>query len=325
MRAFDYVDATSVEDATTFLQDEADSALIAGGTELLVLMKNKVINPRLLINVKSIDGLHRIRADGEGSLTIGSVATIAELGSDEVVQRSFPILADAIRVAASPQLRNMATVGGNLCQKPRCWYYRGSFDCFLKGARGCHALNGQNRGSGIFGRSECYAVNPSDLAPPLVALGASVVIQSPQGRKQISLADFFTSPRGELLNQTILGRDEMVVEVRIPKQPHRSRGVFLKAMERKTWSFAQASVAMQLSRSDDRIEDVRIVLGAIAPIPWRATAAEDALRARALTRQLIEVASAAAVEGAHPSGDNRYKVTLVRELVKRGLSALLNT
>ncbi len=323
MRAFEYIDAISVEDAISLLQTEKDSKIIAGGIDLLVLMKNRLANPPLLINLKTISGLDRVEGDGKGGTIIGSLVTLTALGENQIVQRSLPILTEAIRVAASPQLRNVATIGGNLCQKPRCWYYHESFDCFLNGGKSCLTSNGQNRDAGIFGGAECYAVNPSDLAPALVALDASIVIQDAKGRRQIPLSDFFTVPKKDFLSQNILGHEEVIVEIRIPKQLEDSRGTYLKAMGRKAWSFAQASVAIQLSRDNAEINDVRIVLGAVAPIPWRAKGAEDILRGKAPTTELIGAAAAAAVQDANTAGSKSYKVMLVKELVRRGLAELL--
>lgn len=325
MRRFEHVDAASVEEVLSLLEAEPGSAILAGGTDLLVLMKNRIVSPTLLINVKKIGELDRIDVDGTGGLAIGSLATMTRVGDEPFVWRQFPILAEAIGVAASPQLRNVATIGGNLCQRPRCHYYRQSFDCFLSGKGGCRAPSGRDRDAGIFGNGACYAVNPSDLAPPLVALGASAVVQSSKGRRRVSLEDFFVAPKDGLLKLNNLGHDEMIVEIRIPRQPEHSRGIYLKAMERKTWSFAQASAAIQVSVADARVAHVRIVLGGVAPVPWRARAAEDALRGKAPTAKLVESAADAAVEGARPLGGSGYKVKLAKALVKRGLSTLLGS
>mgnify|MGYP005856450751 CR=1 FL=1 len=323
MRPFEHIDAASVEEVLSLLQSEPDSAILAGGTDLLVLMKNRIVNPTLLINVKKIGGLDRIEVDGTNGLAIGSLATMTRVGEEPFVRRQLPILAEAIGAAASPQLRNVATIAGNLCQRPRCHYYRESFDCFLSGKGGCHAPSGRDRDAGVFGDGECHAVNPSDLAPPLVALGASAVVQDSKGRRRVSLEDFFIAPKDGLLKLNNLGHDEMIVEIRIPRQPEHSRGMYLKAMERKTWSFAQASAAIQVSLADARVADVRIVLGGVAAVPWRARAAEDVLRGNTPTAKLVESASDAAVRGARPLGSNGYKVKLARALVKRGLSTLL--
>ncbi|MBI4317913.1 MAG: xanthine dehydrogenase family protein subunit M [Chloroflexi bacterium] len=323
MRAFEYFDAASVAEAVKLLKAEPDGAIFAGGTDLLVLMKNRVANPRLLINVKTIPNLDGIEEDSLGGLTIGPLATLARLGGHELVQREHPVLAQAVAVAASPQIRNVATVGGNICQRPRCWYYRGSFDCFLKGGNHCFAKDGRNRHHRIFGDSPCHAVNPSDLAPPLVALGASLTLQGPRLRRQVPAADFFAAPEQGSLNQNVLGHGEMITAISVPKQPDGSRGIYMKAMERKAWSFAQASVAIQLARREDEVTDVRIVLGGVAPTPWRAAAAEEVLHGKVPTPDLIDLASGAASAGAHPLSDNAYKVRLAGALVKRGLQTLL--
>ncbi|MBI2952696.1 MAG: xanthine dehydrogenase family protein subunit M [Chloroflexi bacterium] len=324
MRPFEHVDATSVSDAIALLKAEPDGTIIAGGTDLLDLMKDGLASPRVLINVKTIDGLDRIEADAAGHLIIGPITTLARLAEDARVRQDFLLLSEAISVTASPQLRNMATVAGNVCQRPRCWYYRGTFDCFLKGGNSCLAVGGRSRDSGIFGAAECAAVNPSDLAPALLALGASVVIENAKRRREVPLESFFTAPQKDRPGFTVLGRDEMIVEVKVPKQPVGSRGIYLKAMERKTWSFAQASAAIQLSRAEARVTDVRIILGGVAPVPWRASAAEDVLRGKVPTGELIERVAATATDGAHPLGQNGYKVKLAKALVKRGLAMLVD-
>ena len=323
MRPFEHIDATSVEDAVSLLRSEPDSAMIAGGTDLLGLMKDRLVNPRLLINVKKISGLGDIEATSNGGLKVGALATLAALGESQVVRSGYPIITDAVRVMASPQLRNVATVSGNLCQRPRCWYYRGSFECFMNGAKRCLALDGHNRDAGIFGGEKCYAVNPSDLVPPLVALGASVSIRKGEGREKLPLEDFFIAPRKGRPWLNVLDHDCMIVDILVPKQPEGARGVYLKTMERKAWSFALASVAVQLSRAGEAVSDVRIVLGGVAPVPWRARAAEDVVRGKVPDPVLIESAAAAAVAGAHPLSENGYKVSLVRELVRRGLFRVL--
>jgi xanthine dehydrogenase YagS FAD-binding subunit len=326
MRPFEHVDATSLDEAVSLLQSEPGSALIAGGTDILVLMKEGLLAPHLLINIKKTNGLDQIQERQQGGLGVGALVTMSQLTESQYIRDRYHILVQAMHVAASPQLRNVATVAGNLCQHSRCWYYRSSIDCFLKGGESCHVRDGLSQDASVFGADVCYAVNPSDLVPVLAALDASVILYGPTGRRELNVSDFFVSrplsTAAGVASLNSLAADEMIVEIILPPTQPISAGVYLKAMERKTWCFAQASVAIQISRDQESISDIRIVLGSVAPVPWRATAAEDALRARALTPDLIELASSAAVSSAQPLAQNAYKIDLIRALVKKGLLML---
>jgi xanthine dehydrogenase YagS FAD-binding subunit len=250
-------------------------------------------------------------------------ATLAEIEQHPVIQEKFPVLAQAASSAATPQLRNMGTVGGNLCQKPRCWYYRNKlFPCWLKGGEQCFAEDAENRYHAILGADRCHAVHPSDLAPALIALDATLRVVGPGLSGEISVEELYRKPTASRRQMTILGSSELITEVRVPVPKANARGIYLKAMERQSWSFALVSVATQLSFAGERIADARIVLGGVAAIPWRAKDSEKILAGQKFSEELVARAAEAAVAGAQPLRDNRYKVPLARGLVKRALMSL---
>ncbi len=321
MRNFEHVNAPDIERAISLL-GEADAKVIAGGTDLLTEMKEKIKNPRRLINLKTIPHLNYIRYDPKGGLRIGALTTLAEIEEHPIIVEKFSVLAQAAGLAASPQLRNMGTIGGNLCQSPRCWYYRGSFNCWLKGGEKCYALDGENKYHAILGGDPCYAVHPSDLAPALIALSASAHIAGPDVDGVLSLEEFYVRPTENHRWMNVLEPDTLITEVRVPASAENSRGIYLKAMERKVWGFALASVAAQLTWDGEIVKEARIVLGGVAPIPWRAKAAEVVIQNQKITDELANKAGEEAVARAEPLKHNAYKVPLVKALIKRALLTL---
>lgn len=321
MRNFQHVNAPDLETAIALLQEPGAKA-IAGGTDLLTELKERIKTPETLVNLKTIPHLRGIREE-DGELRIGALVTLSEIESHPGVRENFPILLQAISAAASPQLRNAGTLGGNLCQSVRCWYYRHpDVKCWLKGADTCYAEDGMNHHHAIFGNSPCIAVHPSDLAPALIALDARVRIAGPEVEGELSLEEFFTLPTEARRERTLLGSADLVVEVIIPRRPTRSDGVYLKAMERATWSFALVSVAAQIDWDGDCVKEARLVLGGIAGKPWRVREAEKLLVDHEITEALVERAGEAAVANAKPLKHNAYKIPLTKNLVKRALQKL---
>lgn len=321
MRNFEHVNAPDIESAVSLLSEE-NTKVIAGGTDLLTEMKEKIKSPRRLINLKTIPALSYIRYDARDGLRIGALTTLAEIEEHLIIAERFSILAQAAGLAASPQLRNMGTIGGNLCQSPRCWYYRGPFDCWLKGGEKCYAFDGENPYHAILGGDPCYAVHPSDLAPALIALGAGVRIVGSDLDDVLSLEEFYVRPTASHRWMNILEPDTLITEVQIPSPSENSNGIYIKAMERKVWGFALASVAAQLTWGNGIVKEARIVLGGVAPIPWRAKAAEAAIQNQKITAELATQAGEEAASRAEPLKENAYKVPLVRALVKRALLTL---
>ncbi len=323
MRSFEHVNAPNIKTAIALLSEPATEA-IAGGTDLLGELKARLRSPQRLVDLKTLTKLREIHYSPKAGLRLGALVTLAEIERHPVIRERFSMLAQAAASAATPQLRNMGTIGGNLCQKPRCWYYRNKlFKCWLKGGDRCLAEDGENTYHAILGADRCHAVHPSDLAPALIALGATVRVVGPDLEGEIALEELYTKPTESRRQMTILGPGELIVEIRVPvPKKKNARGVYLKAMERQSWSFALVSVAAQLSFEGERITDARLVLGSVAAIPWRAKDSEKILVGQKFSEELAERAAEAAVAGAQPLRDNAYKVPLARGLVKRALESL---
>jgi len=322
MNNFEHADATSVAEAISLLGSNGSSVPIAGGTDLLTQIKLGLIKPDQLVNLKTIPGLDLITVVNTG-LNIGALAKLDTIANNKVVREQYPALIKAIEVIASPQLRNSGTIGGNLAQGPRCWYYRGKFHCWMKQGERCYARNGENSHHAIFGNGRCNQVHPSDLAPVLIALGAEISIEGIRGRRTIPLSDLFQIPHDGSRQLTILDRGEIITSAHLPSPAPGGRSIYLKAMERKVWSFALASVAAQLIIEDEVIRNPVIVLGGVAPKPWRLPKSEDALRNQKISREVITAAAEVAVEGAQPLNSNHYKIPLVKGILTEALSSIL--
>jgi xanthine dehydrogenase YagS FAD-binding subunit len=320
MHRFEHINAPNLSTAIKLLSQRGATA-IAGGTDLLAELKRRIKKPRCLVNLKSISGMNKIHLNK--NLSIGALVTLAEIERHPKILRKFLILHQAVSLAATPQLRNMSTVGGNLCQHPRCWYYRNPlFPCWLKGGKKCFAVNGENKYHAILGGEICRAVHPSDLAPALIALDASVVITGPRRRQKISLENLYRMPGKNRRQMTILKPNELITEVHVPIPSKGSKGIFIKTMERKAWSFALVSVAAQLTFDKDRVAEARLVLGGVAPIPWRVRDAEEILRGERISEEVIKSAGETAVKNAKPLKDNGYKAQLTKGLIQRALHKL---
>ena len=294
---------------------------LAGGTDLLTLVKADLFAPERLVNVKAL--LPRgIEAKPEG-LEIGALTTLAEIEQHPVVREGYSALAEAASLAASPQIRNLATVGGNLLQRPRCWYFRNSrIDCWLKGGDDCPARDGENRNHAILNGGPCYAVHPSDIVPALMAFDAAVRIVGPGGERWMELDDFMTAPTDDRRTETMLAPDELITAVRLPPHPEPTRSVYRKAMDRKTWAFALAGVACALRLAGRKVAHARIVLSGVAPVPLRAEAAERELLGREATPDRFAAAAEAALQDAQPLRHNGYKVPLTKALVRQALTTV---
>jgi len=322
MNNFEHADATTIADAISLLASNGSSVPIAGGTDLLTQIKLGLIKPGRLVNLKTIPGLDLITVVNNG-LNIGALANLDTIANNSVVRVQYPVLIKAIEVTASPQLRNSGTVGGNLAQGPRCWYYRGQFQCWMKGGERCYARNGENSHHAIFGNGRCNQVHPSDLAPVLIALGAEINIEGIRGRRTIPLSDLFQIPHEGSRQLTILDPGEIITMIHLPTPVSGSRSTYFKAMERKVWSFALASVAVQLVIEDGVIRNPVIVLGGVAPKPWRLPKSEESLRNQTINREVITAAAETAVEGAQPLNANHYKIPLVKGILTEVLSDIL--
>jgi xanthine dehydrogenase YagS FAD-binding subunit len=358
MRPFAYQSPASLDEALSLLPADGWRGLedgaarpLAGGTDLITLLKGGLAAPLRLLDVKRLPDLPRGIVEGPDGLILGALTTLAEVEQSPLLQERYPALAEAAALAATPQLRNMATLGGNLLQRPRCWYYRHPhLDCWLKGGQDCPARDGQNQLHAIFhappeapqGRqpqgqpqdrfagappesARCVAVHPSDPATALHALGASVRLQGKGGQRTLPLEQLFAPPTDERRTETVVGADELLLDVHLPALPPGTRSTYLKAMDRKVWAFALVGVAAVVRLEGRRIVQARITLGGVANVPWRATAAERLLQGAEVDDALIARAATAALEGAQPLEHNAYKVPLTTALVRRALSVLTAT
>jgi xanthine dehydrogenase YagS FAD-binding subunit len=321
MRAFEYNRATSVEDAVALLQATDTSAArpLAGGTDLLPLMKADIAAPQRLVDIKRLPALAAGVARDPSGLRIGALTTLASIESDPGLQREYTAVAEAAGLAATPQLRNMATLGGNLLQRPRCWYFRSSLlSCWLKGGQDCPARDGENQLHAVFDTSPCVAVHPSDLAATLMAFDAEVQLNT----RSLPVADFFVPPTEDHRLETSVQPDELIVSVHLPTQAAGTRSTYLKAMNRKVWAFALVGVAAVVRMDAGRVLEARVVLGGVAPIPWRARAAEQRLVGSAPSAAALEEAAGLALADARPLAHNGYKIPLARALVRQALASV---
>jgi xanthine dehydrogenase YagS FAD-binding subunit len=321
MKPFRHVNADSVDEALTLLTEYGGKARVtAGGTDLLGVLKSEILAdyPEVVINLKTISGLDGIETDA-GEVRIGALTRLADIADSAVVKKNCPALALSAASVGSPELRNMGTIGGNLCQDTRCWYYRypdkmgGRVPCYRKGKGPCHAIRGDNRYHAVLGGRKCYAVCPSDLAIALAALEAEVKTVRPAGERTMPLADFYDTLG------PVLEADELVVEVRIPAPAANAVQRFSKFRLRESIDFAVVSVAAVLDVVEGICRDARIVLGAVAPVPYRAVGAEEVVRGGPLDQRQAELAAEAALRDAKPMSGNAYKIEIAKTLVKRVL------
>ena len=329
MRAFDFSRPDTIDEAVALLDGRTPgnshgAAPLAGGTDLLTLMKADLYAPERLIDIKRLAELDNRIEEGDDGLSLGALTTLAQLEEDPRVTALFPALAQAAALAATPQLRHMATIGGNLLQRPRCWYYRNPrVNCWLKGGDECQARQGENQRHALFDVSPCVAVHPSDPATALLALDATLTLRGASGERELSLAEFFAPPTPERRTETVIGGDELIVSVHVPYLPSGTRGTYLKAMDRKVWAFALVGVAAVVRVEEGRVVEARIALGGVAPIPWRAERAEHVLTGAEPSPETIARAADAALEDAQPLDRNDYKIPLAKALIRRALETLV--
>jgi xanthine dehydrogenase YagS FAD-binding subunit len=321
VKSFKHFNVTSVDEAVSLLKKyQGKAKLIAGGTDLLGSLKDDILPdyPVALINIKAVPGLDHIRENGEG-LSIGPSAKLAEIARSPIIKKKYPMLSDAAETVATPEIRNMATLGGNLCQDTRCWYYRypheigGRILCYRKGSGPCHAVKGDNRYHAIMGGKACFAVCPSDMAIALTALDARLKIAKPEGEKDLLIKDAYNALGG------VLEPDEFLAEIHVPELPKGAKQTFIKFTLRKPVDFAVVSVASVIMVKDGTCRDARIALGAVAPTPVRATDAEKAIKGKVIDAKTAERAAVAAVASAKPMSMNAYKIEITKALVKSAL------
>jgi xanthine dehydrogenase YagS FAD-binding subunit len=328
MRGFNYYKVTTVIQAISLLtRYQEKAAILAGGSDMLAMMKDRLEGPKLkspqhLLDIKGIKELNYIREQKNG-LKIGATTTLADIASSPLVVSKYPLLSQAASQVAVPQIRNVGTLGGNLCQRPRCWYFRGKLfkDCLRKGGDNCYAPAGENQYHAVFGGDTCHMVCPSDMATALTALNARVEIATPKGNRLMHIEQFYVRPEKNVLKETVLGSSEMVLSVEIPAPAPGSKTTFRKLKEREAFDFAIVNAAVMVTVKNDVVSDARIVLGGVAPFPLRATGAEVALKGKKI-RDAISTACKAAVEGAKPMSNNGYKVKATKGILEEALSSI---
>ena len=320
MRAFEYAHPKTVAEAVGLLSPQwGETEILAGGTDLLSLMKNELATPKRVVNIKGIAELRGIRQANSG-WRIGALTTLEELAEDK---RLDAAIRQAAAGVTSPQLRTMGTMGGDLLQRPRCWYYRNGFGLLARDASGKPLVpDGENRYHAILGNSvPAYFVHPSSLAPALMALGASVRLAGPKGERTVALGEFFAVPKAEQDRETVLQPNEILTEIEIaPPELTRSSATYeVRQREAMDWPLATASVAVGMAGG--KVGHASIVLGHVAPVPWQAKEASEWLAGKPLNEETAAKAGEAAVRGAKPLRQNAYKVQLAKVAVKRALLA----
>jgi xanthine dehydrogenase YagS FAD-binding subunit len=318
---FSYIRARSVDEAVRYLSLDGARAH-AGGTDLLGCLRDRVFDVSTVVSIAGLKELKGIEETPAGGLRIGALTTVAEVVRHPVIRSKYRALSMAAAEVASPQLRNQGTIGGNLCQKPRCWYYRGEFHCLRKGGDKCYAVEGENAYHCIFGGENCFIVHPSDTAPALVALQASVVIAGPNGRRSVAVENFHVPPSEDYTRETVLEPDEIVMEIVLPPPAARLRSSYRKVRARRAWDFALAGVALALVFTGDQAADGRVVLSGAAPVPWRSAEAEKVVKGSRLDQDGAAKAAEAAVKDAEPMAQNEYKIALFRELIEQELTSI---
>jgi xanthine dehydrogenase YagS FAD-binding subunit len=325
MKSFANANARDVQHAAKLAQEakaQGRPAVFAGGgSDLLALVKERIVQPDVLIHLKTMKSQDHVTISREGAM-IGGQITLDALAHHPAIRRGYTVLAEAAESVATPQIRNFGTLAGNLCQRPWCWYYRNGFACYKAGGNQCFSINGENQFHAILGGGPSYIVHPSDTAPALVALDAKFHIAGPAGERTVPAADFFVLPRSNAARENVLADDELLVSVSIPALPPGTRSRYHKVLDREAWTHAVVSCAVVLDMDKDVCRSARIVLGGVAPVPWRVPDAERLLAGQSITADLAANVAEAALAGARPLAKNAYKVPLAKSIVARSLQGL---
>lgn len=322
MKPVEWTNPTTIAEAVAALGQ--GGVIKAGGVDLVDLMKEGLIAPTRLVNLRTVRGLDRIEAPPGQGLRLGPLVTLARLAAEPQVGKRFRALADAAGHAATPQIRNVATLAGNLLQRPRCWYFRSeAFPCRRKGGTSCFAIDGENQYHAIFANGLCAIVHPSATATALVALGATLVVTSPAGAREVGLESIFLDPSADITHEHRLAATDLITEVRVPELAPGAASSYAKLAEKEASDWPLAEVACVIERAGGRCTKASVVLGAAAPTPHRAREAEAALVGQPLTEDAARVAAKAALHGARPLSQNGYKVPMFEALVRRTIVAAM--
>jgi xanthine dehydrogenase YagS FAD-binding subunit len=321
MKAFTNAKPRDVAHAVTIVKqaraDNRSVAIAGGGSDLLGMMKERLVTPDVLVSLKSIAGLDQVKAAPGGGLTLGGLTTLDALARVPAVRDRYAVLAEAAESVATPQIRNAATIAGNVCQRPWCWYYRNGFKCLKNGGTTCYSVAGENEFHAIFGGGPSYIVHPSDTAVALVALDAAFHLSGPAGDRVVPAREFFTLPTADASRENVLKDGEILASITLPAAHAGVRSTYNKVLDREAWTHAVVSAAIVLEMDKDVCRTARVVLGGVAPIPWRLPKIEKMLTGQRVTPELAAKAGDAAVAGARPLAKNGYKVPMVRAMVAR--------
>jgi xanthine dehydrogenase YagS FAD-binding subunit len=323
MKEFKIAQPQSLEQFISLLSAKKDGFhLMAGGTDLLGEIKDKIIAPEVVIDLMSISD-HSPITETKDYVSVSALTRVADLAENPIIQKYFMGLHQAALSLATPQLRNVGTVGGNLCQRPRCWYYRDhEVLCRKKGGSRCYAFRGRNKYHAIFGGGVCFIVYPSDLAPSLISLNAQVTISGPDGEETMPLEKFYILPAQNVRKENVLESNQFLKEIKIPLARNGSKSTYLKLKERSTWDFALVSAAVSGIASEGVCKDIKIVLGGVAPVPWRLDKAENYIKGKKLTEEVIRQAAKEALQDARPLEENAYKIDLVEAVLLEAVPSI---
>jgi xanthine dehydrogenase YagS FAD-binding subunit len=317
--SFSYVRPDTIQEAITHL-GRTGAAAHAGGTDLIGCLREGIVHADTVVSLQALEACRGIKKTADGGLAIGALTTITEVAENPMVQQRYPGLARGAFEVASPQLRNQGTIGGNLCQKPRCWYYRGEFHCLRKGGNTCFALEGEHAFHAIFGHDlVCVITHPSDTAPPLAALGATVEISGPGGSRTVPVDRFHVMPVENHQAETVLSQGEMITRIILPKPGKNLYSAYRKVRARQSWDFALAGAALALEMEEGTVKSARVFLSGAAPVPWRSRPVEDAVTGKKLDDSIIRKAAEAVVQEADPLPGNTYKTDLFKGLIEEEL------
>jgi xanthine dehydrogenase YagS FAD-binding subunit len=324
MPAFDLLQPASVDDAQKLLQQHgADAWVMAGGLDSFDWLKDRIKKPKVVVDLSGIEELRGIRPTSDG-IEIGAMTTLTEVVNDPLIKKNYGLLAQGAELAASPQIRNQGTIGGNVTQDTRCWYYRAGWPCYRAGGNICYAdtPEGRNREHAILYADRCVAVNPSDSAPALIALDAKFVMRTPKGERVVDAEDYFIGPEIDITRLHILKPGDLLTAIRIPSAWAGTQFYFEKVRDRNVWDFPLLNVASAMVVSGGNIERMRIAVNGAAARPLRLKVVEDAVRGKPPNAATGEMAGKLAVQGAVPLQFNAYKIPLMRNLVKRAIGGV---
>jgi len=321
MAAFELFQPTSVDDAVALLDEHREDVwVLAGGLDSFDWFKDRILRPSVVVDLGGIESLRGVRTTNDG-LEIGATTPLSEVVTHPEIVENYSLLVEAAELVASPQIRNQGTIGGNLNQDTRCWYYRDGWTCYRAGGNICYADTpaSMNREHAILEADRCVAVNPSDTAPALIALDAQMVIQSSSGERVVNAEDFFIGPSTDITRMSVLQPGDLLTTIRVPATFAGAHFYFEKVRDRQVWDFPLVNVASAILANNGIIEEARIAVNGVAPRPLRMTAVENALRGEALDDTTAERVSELAVRGAKPLRHNAYKIPMMRNLVKRSI------